>query len=285
MAYDTGIADRLRKYGLNVVEIAGWQTRGSGAFYPKGSVDHHTAGSSRGNAPSLNICINGRAGLSGPLCNVLIGRDNTCYVIAAGRANHAGSGSWNGLSGNSRMYGIERENVGTPAEPWREDQHLVAGAAHAALMEGKDMNNVCRHQEWTSRKIDTHSVNGNDLRDLVKAISAKHTATISNPWVKPKPKPAPESSGPITPEEFLQNVANEARKRPVLRKGKRSQWVRDLQHLLNKIFGEQLLKEDGQFGQQTYNLVKFYQHHMNLKVDGIVGYHTWASIIAKALTS
>lgn len=167
---DTGIAQRLRDAGLSVVECAGWQTRGSSSFDPRGSVDHHTAGPATGDAPSLNTCINGRPDLAGPLCNVLIGRNptNTCYVISAGRANHAGSGGWHGLSGNSSVYGIERENVGTAAEPWRPDQTDAAARAHAALIRGRaEADMVCRHQEWTSRKIDTHDVNGSDLRNLV----------------------------------------------------------------------------------------------------------------------
>jgi len=166
--WDTGLADRLRGAGLNVVEVAGWQTRGSTTFNPYGALDHHTAGSASGNAPSLTVCIYGRTGLPGPLCQVLMGRDNTCYVIAAGRANHAGTGGWQGLAGNSSVYGIERENVGTTAEPWRPDQTDAAARAHAALIRGRagaDM--VCRHAEWTSRKVDTHSVHGPTLRAMV----------------------------------------------------------------------------------------------------------------------
>ena len=170
---DTDIANRLRAAGLRVTEVDGWQSRSAGSFEPRGSVDHHTAGAPTGNAPSLNLCIHGRSDLPGPLCNVLQARDNTMFVIAAGRANHAGSGSWHGLSGNSSVYGIERENVGTSAEPWRPDQTDHAARAHAALIRGRagaDM--VCRHAEWTTRKPDTHDINGGHLRDLV----AQHLA-------------------------------------------------------------------------------------------------------------
>jgi hypothetical protein len=157
---DTGIADRLRAAHLAVTEVAGWQTRSAGSFDPRGSVDHHTAGPATGNAPSLEVCTYGRPDLPGPLCNVLMGRDNTCYVIAAGRANHAGNGGWRGLSGNSSVYGIERENVGTSSEPWRPDQTDAAAKADADM--------VCRHAEWApSRKIDTHDIDGNDLRRRV----------------------------------------------------------------------------------------------------------------------
>jgi hypothetical protein len=169
LARDTGIADRLRAAGLKVIEVDGWRTRGSETFSPRGSVDHHTAGSSRGNAPSLGVCINGRADLPGPLCQVLVARDLTCYVIAAGRANHAGSGGWKGLSGNSSVYGVERENVGTTAEPWRPEQTVHAAKVHAALIDGRATADfVCRHAEWApTRKVDTHSISGAQLRLLV----------------------------------------------------------------------------------------------------------------------
>lgn len=172
MPFDTGIAERLRKVGLKVVEIDGWRTRGSSSFYPVGSVDHHTAGARSGNAPSLGICINGRAGLPGPLCNVLVGRDNTCYVIAAGRANHAGQGSWRGYSGNSKVYGVERENIGTTNEPWTEDQTHAAALTHAALL-GPNGNPdlVCEHKEWApGRKVDCHTITGANMRQRVRSI-------------------------------------------------------------------------------------------------------------------
>jgi hypothetical protein len=186
--YDTGIADRLRAAGLNVVEVAGWQTRGSASFGILGSLDHHTAGSRTGNAPSLTICIYGRSDLPGPLCQVLMGRDNTCYVIAAGRANHAGAGNWRGLTSNGQLSGLERENVGTTAEPWREDQTDAAARAHAALIRGRagaDM--VARHAEYAlpvGRKVDSHSVSGADLRRRVGDYLTKGGGTVPKPPVQ-----------------------------------------------------------------------------------------------------
>ena len=293
MSRDLGIANRLRAYGLPVVEINGWQTRGSNSFNPRGSVDHHTAGSSHGNAPSLNICINGRAGLSGPLCNILIGRDNTCYVIAAGRANHAGRGGWNGLSGNTSVYGIERENTGYAtgprAEPWRPDQHMVACAAHAALLDGKNFDNLCRHAEWTSRKIDTHSVKGEDLRNLTRAVYMKHVEALQGgpKPVTPKPsKPAPSKPAPapgkMTPAQFLTNVANAAKAKATLRRGVRNVGaIKELQHLLNRQMDNALVA-DGRFGLKTENVLRMYQASRNLTSDGIAGYNTWAHLIAEA---
>lgn len=200
MSRDTGIADRLRGAGLKVVEVDGWQSRGANTLSARGSIDHHTAGPAKGNAPSLNICIYGRHDLPGPLCNVLIARDNTCFVVASGRANHAGTGDWNGLRGNSQVYGIERENTGyatgTKAEPWRPDQTDTAAKAHAALIRGKaDASMVCRHQEWTKRKIDTHTLSGDELRRLVGQYLG--VAPIPPP-THPSPSPDEPSPGDIT---------------------------------------------------------------------------------------
>lgn len=158
MAYDIGIANRLRDAGLRVVEIEGWRSRGSATFNPRGSVNHHTAGGAYGSAPSLGVCINGRSDLSGPLCQVMQSREadgnDIFYVIAAGRANHAGPGSWKGLSGNSSVYGLEIEHPGT--FPLSVERQRLAARCHAAFSNGSfaaDM--VCQHREWNPRgKID-----------------------------------------------------------------------------------------------------------------------------------
>lgn len=169
MARDLGLADRMRAYGLRVVEVDGWPTRGSDYFAPRGSVNHHTAGALAGNAPSLRICIEGRPGLPGPLCNTLQARDGTIYLIAAGRANHAGTGSWQGLMGNSTVYGHEIENVGTDVEPLTAEQILIAARVHAAFLHGRPgaAAMVCQHKEWTRRKIDAHGIDGAAFRTLV----------------------------------------------------------------------------------------------------------------------
>ena len=262
MAHDTGIADRLRSKGLTVVEVAGWQTRGSSYFNPRGSVDHHTAGASRGNAPSLRICTHGRAGLPGPLCNVLVGRDNTCFVVAAGRANHAGRGGWSGLSGNSSVYGVERENVGTPAEPWRDDQHLVAGVVHAALIEGRaDASKVCEHKEWTTRKIDAHSISGNDMRNLVAAVLRGGPA--------PEPTPAPDINWADVRKMAAAFLLPSVQDLPDLDGNSRGLRVIVLQRALNLVTGTKL-KEDGIYGSATIQAVVNFQNFVNKVQPGVI---------------
>jgi hypothetical protein len=170
MSYDTGIANRLRAAGLRVTECSGWQSRGSSSFTPRGSVNHHTAGPSSGATPSLNTCINGRSDLAGPLCNVMQSREpdgnDIAYVVAAGRANHAGEGGWQGLSGNSSVYGLEVEHTGTSALP--QGRIDISAAIHRAMF-GGDVSYVCQHYEWASgRKIDAATnVPGDDFRNRV----------------------------------------------------------------------------------------------------------------------
>jgi hypothetical protein len=192
---DTGIADRLRRYGVPVVEVDGWQSRGSSSFSPGGSVNHHTAGGANGATPSLNTCIYGRPDLAGPLCQVMQSREpdghDKAYVIAAGRANHAGEGGWRGLSGNSSVYGLEIEHVGTNSIS--EGRRVVASTIHAALIEGRagaDM--VCQHSEWTSRKIDLATeVDVNGWRNRVAAA----LAAGGMPGTEPAPLPPPPPIG------------------------------------------------------------------------------------------
>jgi len=270
---DTGIADRLRAAGLKVVEINGWRTRGSDGFTPRGSVDHHTAAGPTGNAPSLSVVINGRAGLSGPLCNVLIGRDNTCYVVAAGRANHAGLGGWKGLSGNSSVFGVERENVGTPAEPWRPDQTFVAAACHAALIRGcarPDAELVCGHKEWApTRKIDCHSVDYNAFRGLVSA--ALNPTPVAPPPTPPPPPPAVPTAGVTSALQVLAlaifSMKLEAAKSPFHQGDPRVQGVKVIQMKFAP-FG---VLADGAYGPVTDHWVRWFQAQHGLVQDGQVG--------------
>lgn len=268
---DTGVLDRLRKRGLVVIEVDGWRERGSSTFDPRGSVDHHTAGGINGNAPSLGICINGRRDLPGPLCNVLVGRDNTCYLVAAGRANHAGRGGWRGLSGNSSVFGVERENVGTAAEPWRPDQTETAARVHAALIEGRsDASLVCRHAEWApGRKIDTHDISGDDLRARVQAVMA---GAPQAPVPAPPPVVPPASSSDHYSVEAI--VAD----LPVIRQNSNQrQHVLILQGLL--VANGRKVAIDGAFGPGTHAAVINFQQATGLGDDGIVGPRTWRRLL------
>jgi hypothetical protein len=169
----TALPDYCRKHGLEPKIVDGFWTRGFDfPFKPFVSIDHHTAGARTGYMPSLRILIEGRSDLAGPLCNGGAPRaadgDNTVYLIASGKANHAGAGNWLGATGNSSTVGLERELVGDGSDltPWRGE---VAARWHAAVCEciGAEADHVARHAEFAlpfGRKIDTAGVEGDDLR-------------------------------------------------------------------------------------------------------------------------
>ena len=112
------------KYGLKVRFVSGWKRRGASGgaqmHSAKGVLWHHTAGARGGNNPSRNILINGRPGLSGPLCHINFMRDGTVEIVGAGKANHAGKGIVRGVprnAGNTRLIGIEMTSAGSSFPP------------------------------------------------------------------------------------------------------------------------------------------------------------------------
>lgn len=152
----TWLPDKLRAHGLVVHETPGWDTRGASSLNARGVVCHHTASAPGRNTPALGIVTNGRPDLNGPLCNVLLARNGDCYIIASGTANHAGSGGWRGLSGNSSVLGIEAENSGV-GEPWPSAQLDAYVRLCAAMCDGGGFtpDTVCYHREWApTRKPD-----------------------------------------------------------------------------------------------------------------------------------
>ena len=109
------LADILRGAGLATVEVTGWRTRGLTPMVSvKGIVIHHTSGRPQGDFPSLRLVRDGQDDLTGPLSQLGLGRTGIWYVIAAGRANHAGKTIDDSLYGNSHAIGIEAENTGVP---------------------------------------------------------------------------------------------------------------------------------------------------------------------------
>lgn len=161
----TWLPQVLRSAGLTVVEQPGWQTRGHGDVGAiKFVICHHTAGSLTGNAPSLGIVTNGRPDLQGPLSQLVLGRDGTFYVIAAGKAWHAGEGVWQGVKdGNTYAIGIEAENTGLvsgpKADPWPWVQMNAYQRGVAAILTRiKAGARMCAgHKEYATpkgRKID-----------------------------------------------------------------------------------------------------------------------------------
>lgn len=165
----------LERWGLTVVPVTGWEDRRRpGPFAPAAVLIHHTAGARGKDAPSLQLCIDGRQGLAGPLCQLLIARSGKVYVISRGRCNHAGEGGPKGPigpdAGNAQSVGIEAENDGV-GEPWPAVQVGAMVKATAAVLDllGQPRANVWGHREYTPRKIDPAGISMATFRESVAA--------------------------------------------------------------------------------------------------------------------
>ncbi|CAN5475642.1 peptidoglycan-binding domain-containing protein [soil metagenome] len=256
MAYAlTWLPDVLEAAGLKVAEQPGWMDRGVGNVgATKGVICHHTAGGPKGNMPSLGVITNGRAGLHGPLAQLGLGRDGTYYVIAAGRAQHAGKGEWGKVTtGNTSFIGIEAENTGLPDDPWPAVQMDAYQRGVAAILRkiGADESMCCGHKEYAlpkGRKPDPLF----DMDDFRAGVRAVLDGTAPPPTLIP---------------------AVDAQSRATLRRGAKGASVSDLQRKLG-------LAPDGVFGPHTEAAVREFQRSKGAVQDGIVGPKTWAALDA-----
>lgn len=106
----------LRRAGLTVREVPGWQTRSgpededASTFVPRGVVIHETRSPRiASDADEIRVLVEGRVGLSGPIAQLYLGRGGVWHVVAAGLCHHVRTG-WGGPFtglGNSRLLGVE----------------------------------------------------------------------------------------------------------------------------------------------------------------------------------
>ena len=159
----------LKNAGIKYVIVEGAENRGHGALGTIQSImAHHTAGGPRGDHPSLNVVTNGRVGLSGPLAQFLLSRNGTGYLVAAGRAYHAGRVSSTRYQ-NSHSIGIEAEATGV--DEWPDEQIEAYAKLCKALIKEFNLpvSRVVGHKEAAvprGRKIDPN-FNMDDFRGKV----------------------------------------------------------------------------------------------------------------------
>lgn len=156
----------LRSHGLKVVVVPGWRKRGrpasTGGFSPVGVLCHHTATAVQVLVASvLRLLVGGRSDLPGPLAQLGLGRDGTVYIIAAGRANHAGKAKSSGTvaagDGNELYIGIEAFNngVGEKFSAVQYAAYVLLCAVLSVEITKNSANTVRGHKETSvTGKID-----------------------------------------------------------------------------------------------------------------------------------
>lgn len=246
----TWLPEVLEKAGLKVAEQPGWRTRGHGDMGTvRGVICHHTATAAPGNMPTLGMLSTGRSDLAGPLAQLGLGRDGTFYVVAAGKAYHAGKGAWEGIStGNTSFIGIEAEHSGKSADIWPEVQMDAYRRGVAAILQkiGASANMCCGHKEYALPK------------------GRKPDPTFDMPLFRSEVAAFLVGQSPKPPIPAVDPQA-----RPTLRRGDRGAAVKELQVKLK-------LTADGIFGAGTEAALRAAQRAKGIVPDGIAGPKTWA---------
>ncbi len=250
--------------GLKISLVKGWDTRGFGDVGQiVGVICHHTGvrNPTKQNIPSLHSLRDGRkaepnlSALPGPLAQLGLARDGTYFVIAAGKAIHAGPGVFKDFTGNSRFIGIEAENHGKPDDfPWPQVQLDAYHHGVAAILKhlGKDATFCCGHKEYAlpAGRKDDPDLEMSSFRTSVAAIL---DGTVPAPTLIPAVEPAPPAGKPP---------------RPTLRRPTQGELVKLIQAKVG-------VPADGKFGPKTEAAVRAFQRKHGLVADGIVGPKTW----------
>jgi len=232
------IESAFKKWGVPYAVVPGAAKRsnsnGFGSTSVTGCMFHHTAGDAT-DARELSVLVNGRTGLSGPLCNFGAGDDGIIDIIACGSANHAGGGdpdtlklvqtektpltaevkpnqsaaSAGSVGGNDRFYGWEVyygiRNDPTP-NPLQYRVTVLSMAAIIDKLDELDKANTWSgraaigHREWTTNKIDPSAVKMYEVRTQINAILKAGPAAGKNWYLTGKLEtPGGPVATPIAP--------------------------------------------------------------------------------------
>lgn len=195
----------FRQVGLTVVELPNWETRGrpasTGGFAPVGTLVHHTGAASRSwTAARAHSYADwmarvGRPDLPAPLANIGLGPDGTVYMLAAGRANHAGkakpSGTVAGGDGNRLYIGIEAMNSGSEGWTLAQRAAYVKVCAVLCLDITKNSHNTVRgHKEtsytgkWDPGMLDMNAFRRDVALEMQLIKNARRGKPVEKPAVR-----------------------------------------------------------------------------------------------------
>ena len=177
------LAEALTGAGLTVHETDGWRSRAlPGDFAPVGVLLHHTGAVASPEAPAPSLAtLRGEgpdAASPGPRCHVLVDRNAECWVVAAGRADHAGRARASGPvpeGDASALYvGLEIEYAATAADPTQyatsaQKSAAVLAAARIVGALGRDHTFVRAHKETsTTGRTDPFNWDMVSIRDSIR---------------------------------------------------------------------------------------------------------------------
>lgn len=131
LAYDRA----FDRFGIRYEWEPGAKDRGHGDMSGQAYiVEHHTAGGS--DAGDIRIVRDGRAGLPGPLSQLVLKRDGSVRIIAVGVCYHAPSNIWfRGVGpGNGNWWSIGIEGVSNGYNDWTPAQRDAYPRVVAALL-------------------------------------------------------------------------------------------------------------------------------------------------------
>lgn len=208
------LADVLRAdLGDRLVIHDAWDQYGTGRAMGQlwGVMIHHT-GSVNETPERIR---NGRPDLKGPLSQCLITPDGKCHLVAVGPCNHAGRGSYPGISNaNDQLIGFEcawptirADGTYDPAERWPDAQIITMRDATAAVLRklGHRSDRVIGHKEWAGSsqgKWDPGNLDMGWFREEVQ----KDLDGFVFPGEQGSPQP-----GPVLPPDYDKEVWDQLR--------------------------------------------------------------------------
>lgn len=228
--YLTEMANWFRTAGLAVVEYSGWKTRArsSGGFEPGRPwcvMWHHTASQT---APENDADYMCNRSPDKPIANILLARDGTAWVLAAGATNTNGKGGPATFSKgtvpldamNTYAVGVEIANDGV-GQMYPQAQIDAAFKISIAITDalGLRPDDCYEHQYWApTRKIDPakgRSVQGPWMPREANGAGTWHIQDLrsectkrSQPPMPPTPPPPPIPASDQEDEMTRQLVRN-----------------------------------------------------------------------------